>query len=54
MVAGTKSHGFEVVDTETMMTQPLLDPDEPTPLSQYTKSLDVYRMGHELLLCYGS
>lgn len=54
IVAGTRNHGFEVINTETLDTQTLLDPASPIVSlgKKSLKCLAVYRTGEEFLLCY--
>ncbi|KAF5387053.1 hypothetical protein D9615_001539 [Tricholomella constricta] len=54
LVAGTSRHDFEVVDVETLITQPLLDPSATHHDSKSMKCRAVFRTGHDLLLCYHS
>jgi hypothetical protein len=54
VVAGTSNHGFQVMDTETLESQPLLDPTATVWINLGKKTLAVYRVGDEFLLCSNS
>ena len=54
LVVGMSNHGFEVVDIETLNTQPLLDPTVSLRELRTAKCLAIcrYPAGNEFLLCY--
>ncbi|KAG5636286.1 hypothetical protein H0H81_008541, partial [Sphagnurus paluster] len=54
LVAGTTRHDFEVIDIDTLVTQPLVDPDSTLYDSKTMKCVAVLRVGSEALLCYHS
>ncbi|KAF8077630.1 CNH domain-containing protein [Lyophyllum atratum] len=53
LVAGTSRHDFEVIDVDSLVTQPLLDSSVIHPVNQFLpKCIAVFRIGPEVLLCY--